>query len=137
MSVLNALNTAIYSTLTGGTALTALLNSGTASIFYQQASDHATLPYVVWSHPAGGPTNDYPHDSRSQLVFIRGYSTTPALAGTIDAQISALLHRGTLSVSGYTNWWLARETDLTLIENAPDGTKVYMAGAYYRINLDT
>jgi hypothetical protein len=136
MSVINVLNTAIYTKLAGGTVLTALLTNGTASIFYQQAKDNAVPPYVVWNHMAGGPTNDYPHDSRDQIVFVRGYSTVPALAGTIDAQISTLLHRGTLAVSGYTNWWLARETETALIENAPDGTKVYMAGAQYRIKLD-
>jgi len=135
MSVTNILNAAIYTKLTGGTALTALL-SGTASIYYLQAPDHGTLPYVVWSHMAGGPTNDYPHDSREAIVFVRGYATAPALAGTIDAQISTLLHRGALSVSGYTNWWMARETETALVENAPDGTKVWMAGAQYRVRID-
>jgi hypothetical protein len=136
MSVLTVLNTAIYNKLTAGTALTALL-PGTSSIYYLQAPDNASLPYVVWSYQGGGPTNDYPHDSRSEIVFVRGYAVTPALAGTIDAQISSLLHRGTLTVSGYTNWWLARDADVALIENAPDGTKVYMAGAQYQIKLDT
>src|SRR5512139_149109 len=136
MSVTNALNTAIYTKLTGATALTSLL-SGTASIYYLQAPDHGTLPYCVWNYMAGGPVNDYPHDSRDEIVFVRGYATIAALAGTIDAQISTLLHRGTLTVSGYTNWWIARETETALIENAPDGTRVYMAGAQYRVRLDT
>jgi hypothetical protein len=135
MSVQNVINSAIYTKLTGGTALTALLSNGTA-VYYLQAPDYATLPYVVWSFMAGGPTNDYPHDSRDIVLFVRGYATVPALAGTIDAQISSLLHRGTLSVTGYTNWWLARNEDVALIENAPDGTKVYMAGAQYQIRLD-
>ena len=136
MSVLNALNTAIYTKLTGGTALTALLSGGTAGIYYLQAKDQTSFPYVVWNLMAGAPNNDYPHDSRDEIVFVRGYATTPALAGTIDAQISTLLHRGTLAVTGYTNWWLARENEISLIENAPDGTKVFMSGAQYRIKLD-
>jgi len=135
MSVQNVLNSAVYTKLTGGTALTALL-SGTGAIYYLQAPDHGTLPYVVWNYMGGGPVNDYPHDSRDMIVFVRGYATTPALAGSIDAKISTLLHRGTLTVTGYTNWWIARETETALIENAPDGTKVYMAGAQYRIKLD-
>ena len=136
MSVTNLLNAAIYTKLTGGTALTALL-SGTAAIYYLQAPDNGTLPFVIFRHMAGGPTNDYPHDSREDILFAAGYSTSPAHAGTIDAQISALLHRGTLTVTGYTNWWIARETETALIENAPDGTKVYMSGAQYRIRIDS
>ena len=136
MSIQNALNSAIYTKLTGGTALTALLSSATA-VYYAQAYDHAALPYVVWSYQGGGPTNDYPHDSRDEYLFVRGYSTSPAHAGTIDAAISNLLHRGTLSVTGYTNWWISRDADLSLVENAPDGSKVWMAGATYKIRLDT
>jgi hypothetical protein len=136
MSVVNALNTAIYNKLNAGTALTSLL-AGTTSIYYQQAPDGVAFDYVVFSHQAGGPTNDYAGDSRDQIVFVRGYSTTgPAAAGSIDAQISTLLHRGTVSVSGYVNFWTAREEEVQLIENAPNGEKVWMAGAVYRIRLD-
>ena len=137
MSVLNLLNAAIYSKLNAATALTSLL-AGTTSIYYEQAPDEVTFDYVVFSNQAGGPTNYYPHDSRDQLVFVRGYSTTgPAAAGTIDTQISTLLHRGSINVSGYTNYWLAREEDVDLVENAPDMKKVWMAGAIYRVRLDT
>lgn len=137
MSVNNALNAALYSKMNAATALTGLL-AGTTSIYYQQAPDGAALNYVVFSYQGGGPTNYYPHDSRDMLLFARGYSATgPAAAGSIDAQISTLLHRGSVNVSGYTNYWLARETDASLVENAPDGTKVWMAGAIYRVRLDT
>jgi len=139
MSVLNAINTGIYNKMNGATALTSLL-AGTTSIYYQQAPDEATFDYVVFSHVAGGPNNDYAGDSRDQIVFIRGYSTTgPAAAGSIDAQISTLFHRGSVAVAGYTNYWTAREEDIQLVENAPEpgGVKIWMAGANYRIRLDT
>jgi len=137
MSVLNALNTALYSKLNAATALTNLL-AGTTSIYYQQAPDGVTFDYVVFSHQAGGPENIYSGDLRDQLVYVRGYSTTgPAAAGSIDAQVSTLLHRGTVNVSGYTNFWMVREQEFSLVENAPNGKKVWMAGAFYRIRLDT
>lgn len=136
MSVLNALNAAIYSQLNAATALTSLL-AGTTAIYYQQAPDEAAYDYVVFSHPAGGPENIYSGDLRDQLVFVRGYSNTgPAAAGSIDAQISASLHGGSINVSGYTNFWLVREQDFSLVEAPPRGERVYMAGANYRIRLD-
>jgi len=136
MSVVNALNTALYGKLTAATALTNLL-AGTTSIYYQQAPAEATFDYVVFSHQAGGPANIYPGDLRNQLVFVRGYSTTgPAAAGSIDAQISTLLHKGSVNVSGYDNFWLVREEEFNIVENAPNGTKVWMAGAFYRVRLD-
>ena len=52
MSAYNALNTGIYSTLSGGTALTTAL--GGTAIYYQQAPDEAALPYVVWELPGRG-----------------------------------------------------------------------------------
>ena len=136
MSVLNAINTALYSKLNAATALTNLL-AGTTSIYYEQAPEGATLPYVVFSHQAGGPTNDYAGDSRDQLVYVRGYTTAgPAAAGSIDAQVSTLLHRGSVNVSGYVNYWTAREEEIAFVENAPDGERVWNAGAVYRIRLD-
>ena len=135
MSVYNVLNAAIYSKLTGGTALTAILSGGTASIYGKQATDGAALPYVVFSPVAGGPLNICPADMRDMVYFVRGYSLSDAGAGSIDAQISSLLHGGSLSVSGYTNYNIVREQDFSMIENLPSGQKVYMAGANYRISL--
>ena len=132
MSVNNALNTTLYSTLAGGTALTALVGT---RIYYAQAPDHAALPYVVYSHQAGGPLNIQLSDMRDQIVYVRGYSTNPAQAGTIDAYCSALLHRKTLSVTGWNNFWTARETDINLVETQQDGVQVHTAGALYRIRL--
>lgn len=135
MSVLNVLNASIYSTLTGGTALTALLSSGTA-VYSQQAPAGAVLPYVVFSLQAGGPVNMTKSDMRDEIMFVRGYATGQAVAGSMDAQISALLHKKSLTVTGFTNFWTARETDLQLVEQTPAGEQVFMAGALYRIRLD-
>lgn len=134
MSVFNALHTGIYNKLTGGTALTALL-AGTASIYYQQAPDGAILPYVVFNSQGGGPDNTNASDMRDMVYHVRGYANSPALAGSVDAQISSLLHRGSVTVSGYTNFWLVRETDTSLVENPPDQEKIHMAGGIYRIRL--
>jgi hypothetical protein len=136
MSAFNALNTAIYSTLSGGTALTALL-AGTTSVYYLQAPDAATFDYVVWNWQAG-PTDDNETAKRAVggLAFVRTYSATSAArAGSIDAQIDALLHGKTLTVSGWANFWTAREESLSLVETDEAGRQTFMAGATYRVRL--
>lgn len=134
MSTYNALNTALYTTLQGGTALTALL-AGTTSIYNQQAPEGATLPYVVYNQQAGGPDNITNGDLRSVVYYVRGYASSPTTAGSIDAQISTLLHKQTLSVSGWTNIWTAREDEFSLVEVPLDSNPIYSVGAFYRIRL--
>lgn len=137
MSVSNHIATALYSKLNAGTALTALL-AGTTSIYNIQAPDNASLDYVVFSLQAGGPMGITPSDLREQVYFVRGYSGTSALrAGSIDSQISSLLHHGSLTVTGYTIMAINRELDYQLVENLPNGQKIWMAGASYRIYLDS
>lgn len=133
MSVVNALNTAVYTVLSANSTLTSLL--GGTAIYYLQAPDNASLPYVVFSHQAGQPDNTHAHDMRNQVVFVRGYAGTVTVAGSIDLHCGTTLHRRGLSVSGYTNFWTAREQEFSMIENEPNGEKTYMAGAYYRVRL--
>jgi hypothetical protein len=134
VSTRNVLDTAIQTKLTAGTALTSTL--GGTFIYNTNAVDEKVLPYVVFSQQAGGPDNITPSDSRDLVYFVRGYSESNSQAGTIDAQISALLHNQVLTVTGYTNYGLMRETDVSNYELSSAGVRTYMAGALYRIMLD-
>jgi hypothetical protein len=132
---MNDVNKAIYEKLSAGTALTALL-PGTTSIYHLQAPNNATLPYVVYSLQAGGDENSTPARMRNLLVYVRAYSGNSAKsAGSIDTQIDALLHCGSISVSGYDNFWLHREVDVENIDNQPSGEKAWMQGAFYRCRI--
>ena len=133
MSAFTALNTGLYSTLSGGTALTTLL--GGTAVYYLHAPEGASLPYVVWNYQGGGDENQTPSRMKNLLLFIRGYAATPSLAGSIDTQVDALLHGQTLTVSGWTNFWTNREEDLALVEYEPTGENIYMAGGMYRVRL--
>jgi hypothetical protein len=131
---MNALNSAIYSKLSGGTALAALVGT---RIYNQQAPEGAALPYVVFSVQGGGDENLSPHRTRNIVEFVRAYSgVSAAQAGTIDGQIDALLHLSSLSVTSWTSVWLAREQDLETVEATPAGTSVYMSGGLYRTIIE-
>jgi hypothetical protein len=136
MSTANLLGSAIYSKLSAGTALTSLL-SGTTAIYRNQAPDKEPPPYVVYSLYAGGPLNVTPSDMREVVYFVRAYASGRPTAARVDDEISALLHKGSLTVTGYVNPFTFRETDLEMLDNLPDGERVYMAGGLYRIALDS
>ena len=122
-----ALNTALYSKL-GGTATAA-----GAAVFYLGAPDAQPLPFIVWDYAADRDTNYTPNRVKDSLVFIRAYAATPAAAGTIDGQIDALLHMKPLTITGYNNFWIARENAYSLEQTDQAGKKSYMAGAEYRV----
>ena len=129
---MNAISSAIYTTLQQGTALTALL-SGTNSI-YKDTAGTAACPYVVFNLQGGGETNESPNREKDVIYFIRAYTkVSTAAAGNIDTQIDNLLHGKTLSVSSRTNFWTAREAEFENTEILGNGEPVYMAGAFYRI----
>lgn len=132
MSILGPLGTSLYTTLTGGTALTSLLSSGTA-VYNKQAPDNASLPYVVFSYQAGGPDNDYSAHNENNVIYIRGYAATDTAAQAIDNAIDGLVTGKNIAIMGYSTFWSAREQNLDLVETTPSGQKVYMAGGFYRI----
>ncbi len=132
---MNELDTAFYSKLTGGTALTTLL-AGTTSVYNQVVPRSAAMPYVVFNIQAGGPENMCPTEFESMVYLVKAVSATSALAaGSIDAQIHTLLHKGTLTVTGWTNFWLARETRIQYVETAPEGAYIWHVGGTYRVRL--
>lgn len=137
MSVYNVLYPALYSKLTAGTTVTALL-AGTTAIYDGIAPPNAAKPYVVLYDRGGGQQNITPGNLVSKLVEITAFAsgaTGRAVAGTIDAAVSALLHQQSLTVSGWSNYWLSREQDVVTDENEPTTTPVFGRGAYYRVEL--
>lgn len=136
MTVQNVLNAAIYSRLQGTGGLTSLL-AGTTDIYFQQAPDNVSFPYVVFSHQGGGDENETGNRTKNLVYFVRAYSRTgPANAGSIDAQIDASLHLIPITASGWANFWIAREDDIAAVEYGDNKEKTWMAGGFYRIRLD-
>ena len=132
---MNALDTALYSRLQG-TAITALL-SGTTAIYRNQAPEGAVLPYVVFNKQTGRPENLDANRVDNLLYYVRAYSGNSAgEAGSIDARIDTALHLVPLTVSGWTNIWLARESNIEIVSTEPSGRLIHSAGALYRIIVD-
>ena len=92
---MNDLETSLRSTLTGGTALTALL-AGTASVYNAVMPRSASFPCVVYQQQSGVEPNDNPHRTMNYLYTVKALSdTSMSQAGAIDAQLDALLDGGT------------------------------------------
>lgn len=133
LSPYNALNAAIHNRLTGGTALISAI--GGTAIYHGIAPESSNLPYVIWSYTAGGAENMTPNASVAEIVYIRAYANTAKKAAEIDAQIAALMQTN-LTVTGWNNYWLAREAEYFLPEIDDAGVTTWSCGANYRVRLD-
>jgi len=133
LSPYNALNAAIDTRLTGGTALVSAL--GGTAIYHGGAPEKKALPFVVWSYQAGGAENMTPNASVSEVVYIRAYAPTAKQAAQIDGIVASLMETN-LSVTGWNNYWLAREEEIYLPELDEAGKTTWSCGAFYRVRLD-
>ena len=132
---MNVLDAALYTRLQG-TAVSSLL-SGTTAIYKNQAPEGAVLPYIVFSKQSGSPENLDANRVDNLLYYVRAYSgVSAAQAGSIDARVDTALHLIPLTVSGWTNIWLAREANIELPSTEPSGRVIHSAGALYRIIVD-
>ena len=132
---MNALSAGIYTKLTSGTALTALL-AGTTSVYFNIAPDDATMPYVVFNYQSQIEENLTPSRMKNELIYIRGYTEeSGAAAGNIATQIDNLFHAGSVTATSWTNFWTAQESEIENVEITPSGKRIYNAGGVYRIRL--
>ena len=132
--ILNDTATALKSALNAGTALTALLSGGTASIYGDAPVDHAAYDYVVFTHAAGGPDNQNPSNMENNVWLVQAFTVTDsARAANIAGKVDALLHKKTLAIGTRVNFVTWRETNIKLTEVDPAGVRIWRAGGYYRI----
>ena len=125
----------LYNKLAGDATLVALLTDGTA-IYQGQAPPGTDRPYVMFDWAGGGHENINPSELTNFVYAVKGVSDVLETAADIDARVKTVLHNQSITVAGYTNFWLARETEVRLIEAAPDGNPIFHYGANYRIRLD-
>lgn len=130
MSIIAALNTALYGRLAG-----TVTNAGSAC-YYLDAPDGAALPYIVWSYVNEHDDNDHAHRSKDVPLFIRAYAGSKSVAALIDGQVDAQMNGKALSVTGWSNFWAQRENGHSGKEIDEAGRKTYMCGADYRLRFE-
>ena len=128
-----AMGSALYSTLIAGTAL--ITELGGTVVYQDFAPDGQARPYVIFNHQGGGNENITHAGLKNNIWFVRGFADTREKAVTIGAKIAALLNKRTLTVTGFTNFWTVRELDQSAVELMPNNSRIYMAGAFYRIRV--
>lgn len=123
-------------------AITALLASPpsgmAASIYNTRAPQAASYPCVVFQFAGGGDENLTKVRMRNVVFLVKAISTASLYtAGLIDAQLDAALHMQTLTITGWTNFWTAREGDFQLVESPDTGGRTFFhQGGRYRIRYD-
>ncbi len=142
---------ALYGKLAGDTTLNNLLGSPPApyskSIYYQFAPEGADFPYVIFSKAAGTPTWAMKSGGTaafdSEIWQVKGIDKRRVIAGSatydtadaaeaIAARVDALLSDVSLSISGRTELFLRRESDLDYGE-VVDGVLYRHSGADFRL----
>jgi hypothetical protein len=129
--MIRALQKAVRDRLTGGTALTALLSSGSA-VYWNQAGVNAALPYIIVNINAGGMVNDNPRNAFDVNVAVWGIATDAATAGQIADAIYDRLHKAELSYSSYGHVACQQVSAISYVENA-DRVVYHYAGGLYRV----
>lgn len=132
---MNVASTALYSRLTGTSALTNLLSSTTA-VGNQLVSQGTGFPYVIFQEMSEVDDNASPHRTKQILYLVKGVSRTGfAEAGRIDAAIDAALHRLPLTITGWGNYLIRRESSVEYVEPLAGGGFVYHSGGIYRLRI--
>lgn len=132
---MNEIDKAIFSKLSGGTALVTAL--GGTAIYCQEAPEGASLPYVVFTFAGGGKENLNPSALINTVYYVIAYSDSKPEAGTIMALVDALLQGGSLTVTGYTNFDTHGEQFLPVPIDHSNAQPVYGDGRVYRIRIDS
>lgn len=136
MALENAVDTALYGRLASGTALIALL--GGTAIYNGQPPRDVVLPWVTFSLSAGVEDNMTPTRAQRLVYLVKGVAASVYAAGLIASQIDTLLHgaAGSLSVSGGTAFWAARESVVRYQEIDPAGHVIGHAGGEYAFRVE-
>lgn len=146
---------ALYGKLSGDTTLTNMLATPpgepgslaaqySKAIWYEIAQEGATFPYVILQQQAGTPryaltTNGAAPAFDNEVWTIKGVdkSTSGDVADNIAVRIDALLTDGTISISGKTQLYLRRDTDLPPYAEVRDGVVYRHSGALFRLIYTT
>lgn len=139
-----AVRRALYGKMSGDATLTGMLGTPPSgyskAIYYQAAPKGAGFPYIVFNKQASTPRyaiGARAYDNEVWLIkaVIRSSGPggdSPDDADNIASRLDVLLTDGTISISGATQLYLRRESDVDYAETA-DGALYRHAGANFRL----
>ena len=131
---MNEVEAALFSTLSAATALTSLL--GGTAIFNGLAPQGQGYPFVTFAQMAHTDDNETMHRAKQLLYLVQGWSQRDMTeAGSIDAACDAALHGKHVTVTGWTNFWTARESSVRLSEVGRDSREAFRSGGVYRVRI--
>ena len=131
---MNKLEEALHSLLSGDAQLISLL--GGTAIYNTILPRSVDLPAVIFSLSSGIEENMTPTRSIGASYLVKGMTNTLSEAQSIADRIDALLHDATLSVSGWNNFWSARESLVSYLEVDESGAFTAHAGAVYNLRIE-
>jgi hypothetical protein len=134
MADVEELSNALHDALAADATLIAALSAVTA-IYESLAKKGVALPYCIYSFQGGGDENLIPSRMLNEVWLVKGVARSLSVSKTIATAIDAVLHDQTLTVSGWTNFWTARESPIRYVEVDDDGKPTYHRGGLYRIRL--
>jgi hypothetical protein len=132
---ITALETGLYNKLKADATLTTAL--GGTIIYNKIAPQGVSDPYVVFNWQGGGDLNESPTRMRNLVYQVQAIATTQGTAAALDGYIDSVLHSQSLTVSGWSNIWLAREGDINYTEQDTSGVTLYHVGGFYRLIIDS
>lgn len=134
-----AVRRSLYGKMSGDSTLTAMLGtpaSGYAkSIYYEQAPQGAQFPYIIFTKQSGTPSyalSARTYDNEMWLIKAVDRSDSADAADNISSRLDALLTDGTISISGRSELYLRRESDVDYSE-VIDGQTYRHAGSLFRL----
>ena len=120
-------------------SVTSLLADGSASLRHAVAPPTGRFPFVIFNKQSGTPIQRFggnAYDTHLWLVKAVARDTSSSTAEDIAKAIDDLLDFGTITVSGATLLFLARDSDVDYVET--DGDQTYRHhGALYRVAIAT
>lgn len=128
-----AIRNGLYSVLSGDSTITTIVGTdaqGNPNIFNNQATEGATLPYVLFFLVSGQFPNISPIRETDDLWQIEAVAQDTASASGMETaeSLATAIHNAfdhvPITVSGWTNFWITPKAYMHMVENE-GGTQYY------------
>lgn len=118
---LPGLDAAVRAKLVGASGVTALVGQ---KVYNLQAPAGGTLPYLIFYQASGIIPNLQPRDTLDYVFRVDCWSASGSGAIGLSGAVYDALHEQTLTLSGWTNYWMVCEQEQSLIQDV-SGVQYY------------